>query len=306
MDNKVPVIVGATATGKTELSLCLAEKLNGEIVSADSRQVYRLMDIGTAKPSEEELKKIPHHCIDICDPDAYFSAGEFGRAGRKVVSEIQARGTVPVVVGGSGLYIQALVDGIFIGNFRDPELRRKLKKEAARTGLEKLYERLLRIDPLYADSIHPNDLRRIVRGLEVYTLSGKAISELHDTETKPAEFEARFFGLSWSREVLYQRINERVDRMMKSGFIAEVQSLLEKGYDEKVNSMQSVGYSEIIDYLKNEFSLDEAVERIKRNTRRFAKRQITWFKRNQRIHWIEIFEAPDWEGLSDSVIAELG
>lgn len=301
----MPVIVGATATGKTDLALCLAEMLEGEIVSADSRQVYRYMNIGTAKPADEQLQKVPHHCIDICDPDTYFSAGEFGRTARKAVAEIQSRGRRPVVAGGSGLYIQALVDGIFEGNFRDPGIRQNLKDEAAHKGLDHLYKRLLHIDPLYAATIHPNDLRRIIRALEVYTLSGKTISELQKKETKPAQFQTRFFGLKWPRDVLYQRINDRTDSMMMQGFTEEVEALLKKGYTEKDNAMQSVGYSEIIDYLKNTYNLDETVEHIKQNTRRFAKRQITWFKRDNRIHWFEISDTPDWEKIGRLIMQDI-
>ena len=269
----------------------------GEIVSADSRQVYRHMDIGTAKPSPEEREKIPHHCIDIRDPDEFFSAGEYGKLARRIVSEILTRGRLPIVVGGSGLYIRALVDGVFSGDFRDPVLRMKLNRQADEMSLECLYDRLRQIDPVAAQKIHPNDRKRIVRALEVCELSGRPVSKIQEEKTEPADFVPEFWGLRWPREVLYRRIEERVDRMMDAGLVKEVERLLGNGYGPELNSLDSVGYKEVFGYLDGNTTLAETVALIKQNTRRFAKKQMTWFRRDRRIQWIDVEEPVDCDGV---------
>ncbi len=282
---RIPILVGPTASGKTTLALALAPMLGCEIVSADSRQVYRYLNIGTAKPSARELQKVPHHCIDIIDPDDYYSAGQYCRQARRAVKEIRSRGVMPLVVGGSGLYIQALAEGVFASGSRDDELRDRLKREAREKGTELLHDRLRQVDPKAAETIHPRDLRRIVRALEVWELSGKPISQLQEKNTEPADFYPLYIGVTWPRPILYDRINRRVDRMIQEGLVEEVSALLKKGYNANLNSLDSVGYKEIIAYLQGRHSREEAVELIKRNTRRFAKRQLTWFRRLSEVNW---------------------
>jgi tRNA dimethylallyltransferase len=259
-----------------------------EIISADSRQVYRGLNIGTAKPSSEEQREVPHHCIDICSPDQYFSAGEFAKLARSIIVKIQSRNHLPVVVGGSGLYIQALVDGIFEGNYRDPVKRKQLRDRAHQEGWPALYDELYRVDPETAQTVHANDHKRIIRALEVYALTGRAVSYIRRKETVPGQFQTIWFGLSWPRELLYGRIDLRVDRMIEHGLEAEVRRLLNLGYDRSLNSLDTVGYKEIIAFLNHEIIFDEAVNRIKKNTHRFAKRQLSWFRRDSRINWLNM------------------
>ncbi|MBN2415839.1 tRNA (adenosine(37)-N6)-dimethylallyltransferase MiaA [bacterium] len=282
----VIIIVGPTASGKTGLAIDVAEHLSGEIVSADSRQIYRYMDIGTAKPSPEELARIPHHCIDIRDPDEYFSAGEYSRLARGTIDSLHHYGTAAVVAGGSGLYIKALVEGMFSGGGGDRDLRRQLKEEAERKGLSVLYERFRRIDPAGAAKIHPNDKRRIVRALEVFAVSGQPISKLQREKTVPAGFTPLYFGLDWPRDLLYRRIEERAESMMDAGLVREVETLLDMGFHPALNSMNSVGYKEIISYLRGEVSRAGALDLIKRNTRRYAKRQLTWLRSVGAVTWL--------------------
>jgi len=302
----VPFLVGPTASGKTELSIKIAEFLNCEILSADSRQIYKYMDIGTAKPSLEQRQKVPHHGIDLCTPDESYSAGQYGQYGRRIIEEILSRGKIPLVVGGSGLYIQALVHGIFQGNFKSESLRQELKKQAQEKGLPLLYERLSQIDPETASKIHPNDAKRIIRALEVYMLSGIPISHWQKEKTQPGNFRPLFFGLWWDRKQLIQRIHARVHQMIEQGLVEEVQRLLEMGYSPaKHNALDSVGYKEIVQYLERKISLDHAISEIQKNTRRFAKRQMTWFKRNSQIEWIHVPEAPDWDKIAESIVKKI-
>jgi tRNA dimethylallyltransferase len=285
------------------LSLAVAEQTPSEIVSADSRQVYRYMDIGTAKPSLLERGSVPHHCVDIVDPDEPFSAGQYGLAARKAVAEIFGRGKKPVVVGGSGLYIQALVDGLFSGPFRNPEIRSRLKNEAETAGVEALYQRLSGIDPEAAARIHPNDTKRIVRALEVYEISGRPISYIQKEKTHPIEYPVAFTGLLWPRQILNARIEKRVDCMIREGLIEEVRRLRDRNFGLHLNSMDSVGYKEVFLFLNGEISRNEMVAQIKKNTRRFAKRQMTWFRRNPRIRWVSMEEPVHWDELARHILA---
>ncbi len=296
------MIVGPTASGKTNLSLEIASKTDSEIISADSRQVYKQMDIGTAKPSDNELKSVLHHCIDIREPDEYFSAGQFGQLARTIVDDIFRRDRQPIVVGGSGLYIRALVDGVFEGNYRDESVRTRLKEEAESQGVESLYQRLCAVDPVAAEKIHAHDLRRIVRALEVFEVTGQPISIIQKEKTEAAEFTPHFFALQWDREVIYRRIESRVDVMIQSGLMDEVSQLREKGYLLTHNALDSVGYKEIVLHLEGQLSLDEATALIKQNTRRFAKKQMTWFRQDKRIQWIDVAEPVDWPVLADGII----
>ena len=299
--NKALILVGPTASGKTAVSLAIAELMPSEILSADSRQLFRHMDIGTAKPTREERDKVQHYGIDLCEPSDYFSAGEYSKYGRKIIDDIIARNHTPIVVGGSGLYIQALVEGIFTGNYRDSNVRNRLKATIVENGIEYSYKRLQSIDPDYAEKIHPNDSKRIVRALEVYELTGQPFSTCHE-RTVRAEFTPVYFGLLWSREQLVQRIHQRVDQMIEAGLVDEVQSLLDAGHSPELNSLNSVGYKEIIAYLQKERSLKEAIELIKRNTRRFSKRQMTWFRKNPAIHWIECQDDVDWSMCAQMIV----
>jgi tRNA dimethylallyltransferase len=298
-------MVGPTASGKTQLSLAIAEKGSGEIVSADSRQVYRYLKIGTAKPTKAEMEAIPHHCIDIVNPDESFSAGVYAKLARQIISEIHARRRLPIVVGGSGLYIRALVDGIFWEACKDQELRIKLKREIEEEGLDALYQRLCRIDPEATRKIHANDQKRIIRALEVYEITGQPISKMQKEKTQPADFSAYFWGLRWPREILYKRINRRVDTMMEKGLVEEVKQLQSKGFGLELNALDSVGYKEIFAFLKGECTYDEAVEQIKRNTRRFAKKQLIWFRKDKRIRWIDMEEPVDWTRMVQQILSIL-
>jgi tRNA dimethylallyltransferase len=295
----VLVITGPTASGKSALALELARKTGGEIVSADSRQIFRYMNIGTAKPSPPELAEIPHHCIDLLDPDTPFSAGEYADAARSAINGIIARERLPIVAGGSGLYIQALVDGFFPGHYKDTTIRDRLRREAAESGSEGLFRRLQGSDQDAAAGIHPNDLKRIIRALEVIEIAGKPLSRIWREEKPSAVFRPCFWGIEWPREYLYSRIDARVDEMIASGLEQEVRGLLDKGYGSGLNSMDSPGYREMFDFIAGRISLPDAVDLIKRNTRRFAKRQMTWFRRDARIRWIRLSAPADW-----SVVAE--
>jgi tRNA dimethylallyltransferase len=283
----VLVIVGPTAVGKTSIALSIAGIIPCEIISADSRQIYRFMDIGTSKPSKEELREVPHHFIDILNPDEDYSAGQFSDQARETIQNIFSADKIPLVVGGSGLYIRALLEGFFGMNYRDEKIRKQLVAQLEDKGVFSLYHELEFVDPIFAKDIHPNDAKRIIRGLEIYYISGKPVSELY-AHKDAAPFSWVKFGLNTERKLLYKMINKRVDTMFKMGFIEEVKQLLEKGYSSNLNSLNSVGYKELIQFLKNKIDYSECVDLIKRNTRRYAKRQLTWFKAEKDIHWISI------------------
>jgi tRNA dimethylallyltransferase len=300
------IVVGPTASGKTGLSLQIAEKTGGEVVSADSRQLYRYMDIGTAKPTVNMIKSVPHHMINILNPDNYFSAGEYAVMARDAIREILSRKKRPIVVGGSGLYIRALVDGVFEGNYRNSIIRARLKSEASESGVDNLYQRLKKVDPQAVQRIYHNDLKRIIRALEVFEITGEPISEIQKLKTKPCDFIPVFWGLRWSREDLIRRIDLRVDQMIADGLVDEVRQLLSKGYMKDLNSMDSVGYKEVFSYLNGDISQDEMVEFIKKNTRRYAKRQMTWFRSDERIQWLDLEEPVDWKALADLVLMKSG
>ena len=280
------VVVGPTASGKTALAIELAERLDTEIISADSMQVYRGMAIGTAAPTAEEQARVRHHFVGFLDPDEQYTAGRFGKEARAVVQTLNARGRIAVVAGGSGLYVRALVDGLFSGPAGDPSLRQRLKAEADAIGTAALYDRLQGVDPAYAAIVHSGDLRRIVRGLEVYMLTGQPLSALHAAhrqETPPLDVSQ--VALDIPREALYARINSRVDRMLEAGFVEEVRELMDTGRADRLLELRTLGYREFAAYLRGEQGYDEAREAMKRNTRRFAKRQLSWFRNDPRIRW---------------------
>ena len=285
MSYTVPIVVGPTAVGKTTLSVMLANKLPIEVVSADSRQIYRYLDIGTAKVSEEIRQRIPHYMIDICDPDEYFSAGMYSRISRKVIDEIHQRGKIPVVVGGSGFYISALIDGIFDVEVHDENIRQELKEYEEKNGLEDLYHELQKCDPEYAAKISPTDTQRIFRSLEVYRATGRNLSSWHKQDSEPAKFKPVMFGITMEREDLYNRIDRRVREMFEQGLMDEAQKLIHMGYRPGMNALNTVGYKEIFDYLAGEITSEQMIYLIQRNSRRYAKRQLTWFRKDERIMW---------------------
>jgi tRNA dimethylallyltransferase len=290
----VLVIVGPTAVGKSALSVNVAEMLDTEIISADSMQVYSGMSIGVAAPSAQDLARVRHHFVGIIEPDERFSAADFARRALDVVRELHAQRKIPLVVGGSGLYVKALVDGIFPGPPADKRLRQQLKEVAADKGYRHLYERLQALDPESAKKIHPKDLRRVVRALEVYELTGFPISKLQRKyrDTGP-DLKVTFVGIDRHRRDLYNRIDERVERMFELGLIAEVTDLLERGYGNEIDRIRPLGYPEVKAYLFGEIDLDRAKYVVKRNSRRYAKRQYTWFKHDPRIRWFRF--SPDEE-----------
>lgn len=305
MKNIVPFIVGPTAVGKTKLSLLLAEKLDLEIISADSRQIYRYMDIGTAKVPAHIRQSIPHHFIDICNPDEYYSAGQFSREARRVIKILQNKEKTALVAGGSGLYIKALIEGFFAGNVKNASIRRQLQDECLHDGLGSLYQRLRECDPDYADKLSPNDKQRILRALEVYLISGLPFSRWLTKAKQPADFEARIFGLRMERPELYARINKRVDEMLAGGLVAEAEQLLERGYAKDLNALNTVGYKEVFQYLDKLLDFAEMAEFIKRNSRRYAKRQMTWFKKEQAVRWFSVRSEKDLLRARDEIIESL-
>ncbi len=294
----VIVVVGPTAIGKTKLSIELAKKYNAEIVSADSRQIYKFMDIGTAKPSLNEMAGIPHHFIDYINPGQDFSAGDFGNIARKKIIQIRNSNKNVIVVGGSGLYIRSLLYGMISFDQKDAKIRQELTARLNHEGLQKLYLELKKIDPELAARFSENDTQRILRGLEVFLISGQQLSQLQKAKVSPAPFKFIQIGINRDRIELYEKINNRVDGMLQSGLVKEVKELLAKGYSEK-NALNAVGYKEVISFFKGEVTNEKMVELIKRNTRRFAKRQLTWFRKDLSINWIsseKIDQKDEFEG----------
>jgi len=286
--NKVLVILGPTGVGKTQVSLKLADILQGEIVSLDSRLVYKYMNIGTAKPTKKEMKKIAHHLIDIVYPDEKFTAADYGKKARGVIKAIIERRKQPIVVGGSGLYLKALTKGFFQGPKADEQLRERLREEESRLGPYYLSEKLKEVDPKAAERIHRNDLVRIIRALEVYELTGKSITLLQEKgDYEPFELNFVKVGLTLDRKRLYERIDRRVDKMISEGFLDEAKGLREKGYSSELKAFKTVGYQDLFSYLEGNIDFSSAVDRIKLNTRHYAKRQLTWFRKDQEIKWLD-------------------
>lgn len=284
----VLAVVGPTATGKTEVGILLAESLNGEVISADCMAVYRGMDIGTAKPSPEQRRRVRFHLIDVCRPDEPFNVAKFQQMALGAIEQIRCRGKLPLVLGGTGLYVKALLDGFQIPpTAADEALRGELWQEAKQKGSASLHERLQKVDPQAASRIHPNDAVRIIRALEVYFATGKPISEWQERQPPPQIGRARRFGLMLPRDLLYRRINERVERMVAQGWLDEVRRLIEAGYDPALPAMRSLGYGELVRVVQGKMMLDEAIVLIQRETRRFAKRQLTWFHADKQVEWID-------------------
>lgn len=296
------VIAGPTAAGKTEVALALARRLPAEIVSADSRQLYRGMNIGTAKPSAAQLRQVPHHFIDIRNPDEWFTAGEYGRAARGVVVEIMQRSKTPIVVGGSGFYLQALLEGFSAALPSDLRLRAQFQQKLQEEGAPALHQDLAQIDPAAAARLHPNDGHRIVRALEVHRLSGLTLTELQQRASEPPAFRYRFFCLNLERHRLYARINRRVLAMLEAGLLEECRQLLARGYSPQLNALQTVGYQEAFQFLHGEISHEEMVTLIQRHTRQYAKRQLTWFRRRPHCEWLELEESELPERAAELVV----
>lgn len=288
MKKPLIVLTGPTAAGKTELSIALAKKLNGAIISADSMQVYKYMNIGSAKIRPEEMQGVCHYLVDVLDPREEFHVARFQQMAKEAMDEIYRNGQLPIVVGGTGFYIQALLKDIdFDESSGELPCRKELEETARREGGAVLYERLKQVDPESAEAIHPNNVKRVIRALEFYQETGQPIS-LHNKEQKEKQppYTYAYFVLNDDRARLYERIDRRVDRMVEQGLVEEVRWLKEHGYDRSLVSMQGLGYKELFPYLDGTCSLEEAVEIIKRDTRHFAKRQITWFKREPDVIWL--------------------
>lgn len=289
MKQKLIVVAGPTASGKTGLAIEIARAFNGEIVGADSMQIYRYMDIGAAKPTMEERSEAVHHMIDFLEPDDEYSVADYTEQVHNVIAEIASRGKIPVMCGGTGLYINSVVDDVTFGEIdTDYEMRIELEALAKKEGSEKLLAMLMEFDEESARKLHPNNLRRIIRAIEFYRVTGVPISE-HQRMTKEREsrYEPLMMCIAWDRKLLYDRINERVDMMFADGLLDEVRLLMEKGYTKELNSMKGIGYKEVMDYLNGEMPYDEMVELVKQSSRRYAKRQLTWFRRDERIHWLK-------------------
>jgi tRNA dimethylallyltransferase len=286
MRPKIVIVLGATAVGKSEVALHLAESVNGEIVNADSQQVYRHMDIGTGKPSKADRERVRHHLIDIVAPNEEFNAALFRRLATESIRQIHARGRNAFVCGGTGLYLKALTRGLFEGPGHDPEVRQTLEQEIAANGVASLYQRLETIDPTVGSSIHPNDRQRIIRALEVYRLTGRPLSEWqkeHGFQENP--FEIFKIGLLRKRAELYNLINLRCERMIEEGLLEEIRGLVERGFDLDLKPLRSVGYRQMGQVLRGTQSMNDAVEEMKQETRHLAKRQLTWFRRDDEIRW---------------------
>jgi tRNA dimethylallyltransferase len=282
------VICGPTAVGKTSLALDLAECFDGEIISADSRQVYRLMDIGTAKPNREEQQRVRHHLIDVAWPDEEFHAARFVSCAEEAIKDICHRNKRPFLVGGTGLYIRALTEGLLQAPSADPELRRVLHARAEKEGSPALHEELARVDPVSAERLHPNDLIRIVRALEVYEQSGSALSALQDEHgfsSKP--YRTLKIGLNLERAELYRRVNQRAEVMFEQGLLEEAEALLQAGYDPELKALRTIGYRQAFALLRRQMTREEAIDDLKRSTRRYAKQQLTWLRKDKSIFWLE-------------------
>lgn len=307
MLKKIIAVAGPTASGKTALAVEIAKRVGGEVVSCDSMQIYKGMDIGTAKPDMEEMSGIPHHMIDIISPDQRYSVADFADNARQCIEDILSRGKVPVLAGGTGLYMDSVLNNTeFVELKGDPEFCREMLELSLREGKEAVHKKLQEIDPEAAENIHPNNLRRVIRALEVCKITGKTFTRVNLESRREAVYDALIFGIETDRFVLYERINQRVDRMMEKGLVSEVKGLWEKGIGKESTAIQAIGYKELIEYLEGKCSLDEAVEKIKMESRRYAKRQLTWFKRNDEIQWIRLDGQADTDKVFDKCIAFLG
>ncbi len=300
-------VVGPTASGKTELSLKLAEKLNTEIISADSMQFYIGMEIGTSAPPPEIRKKVPHHFIAFVPPDFEMNAGYYQTIARNEIKRIKSLGKIPIIVGGSGLYISAVIDGLFEGPAKNEKIREKIKNEIKTYGIEHIFKKLQSIDPYYAEKLtSKNDVVRIVRALEVYELTGKPYSEWHKEHREIAEpLSAILIAINWDRNSLYERINSRVKEMLRNGWIEEVIKLIENGYEKDIYRLKALGYRELIEYIRGKQNLEQAIKNIQLYHRRYAKRQIIWFRSDKRVKWFNVIDTKDFDNIVNEVLKEI-
>lgn len=305
----VLALVGPTASGKTKTAIRICQQLNAEIVSMDSMQVYRGMDIGTAKPTQDELEAAPHHLIDVVEPDRILTVSMYREMACKVIDDILARGKTPLLVGGTGLYLQAISYEMSLGDHgADSALREELRRiSEEKDGPKKLHERLTQVDPVSAQKLHPNDIRRVIRALEIYETSGKAKGERTEEQRKEGPYRVLVYGLTLPREQMYARINARVDEMMARGLVDEVKGLLQKGIEPKPEggAMQAIGYKEIVCALRGEMSMDQAAAQIKQGSRRYAKRQWTWFRHDERTKWFDWTDYEDADALTQALICQI-
>ncbi len=300
------IITGPTGTGKSRLAIHLARKWNAEIISADSRQIYRYMDIGTNKPTHEEQALVPHHMIDIVDPDQSYSAGEYGRNARIIIDSLLKKKKIPILIGGTGLYIRAVIAGLAPSPPSDPNIKADLLKQMEKRGIRSLYNELLKIDPNTAEKLHPNDRQRILRAMEVFLLTGKRLSDFNREIPNTPGYLTAFYFINRSRPILYNMINQRVESMFEHGLVDEVKKLVERGYKLNHPGMQGLGYGHIYDYIRKKISLQEAKSFMKRDTRRYAKRQITWFRQEKRAIWLDVPDQGDVLDLESGIDSNLG
>lgn len=290
---KLVVLIGPTAVGKTKTSIELAKHFNGEIISGDSMQIYKGMDIGTAKITKEEMDGIQHHLIDIKAPNESFSAAEFQQIVREKIIEISSRGKLPMIVGGTGLYIQSvLYDYQFSEAPSDERYRQELEKKAIQHGNVWLHKELMKLDPKSGENIHPNNVRRVIRAMEIFHCTGKTMTDYQETQTPEKLYDAAIIGLTMERDKLYERINHRVDVMMENGLLNEVQKLYKMGIKD-CQSIQAIGYKELYEFFNGYVSLEEAIVNLKQNSRRYAKRQLTWFRNKMDVSWFDMTDASD-------------
>lgn len=305
----VLALVGPTGSGKTRTAIRLCQALNAEIVSMDSMQVYRGMDIGTAKPTREELAAAPHHMIDVVEPDQMFTVSMYREIACKAIDDILARGRTPLLVGGTGLYLQAISYEMSLGdNGADHALREELHRIAGeKDGPIRLHERLQRVDPDSAEKLHPNDVRRVIRALEIYETSGRAKSEQADEQRREGPYHVLVYGLSLPREMMYARINARVDEMVRNGLVDEVKGLLDRGIEPRPEggAMQAIGYKEIVSALRGEMTMELAIDLIKQGSRRYAKRQWTWFRHDTRTKWFDWTAYDSEDTLIDDLLRQI-
>ena len=300
---KIAVIIGPTAVGKTNLSIELALRYNGEIISGDSMQVYKGMDIGTAKITAKEQRGVPHHLIDIKEPDEPFSAAEFQQRANEAAEEIRSRGRLPIIAGGTGLYIQSvLYDYHFTETPSDPAYRAALEEEIMRHGIEPVYSRLLSIDPESAEKIHPNNSRRVIRALEIFHCTGETMSSQLEQQPEGLKYQTALIGLTMEREKLYSRIDQRVDLMMEEGLLEEAGRFYREGL-RNCQSIQAIGYKELYGYFDGTYTLEEAVAQIKQNSRRYAKRQLTWFRNKMDVKWFDLTDTENISGKNEEISA---
>ncbi len=288
--NRIITIVGPTAVGKTHLAIEIVSKYNGEIISADSRQIYKYLNIGTAKPDAEERKKAVFHLIDFLEPDQHYSCGQFARDAENLIEEIIAGGRLPIICGGTGLYIRALFNPLHYLPESDKRIKERLEEMLKQKGVEYLYQKLWEVDPEWARVIKPRDKQRILRGLEVYEIAGKPLTTMIKNGKPKPKYQPYYIGLYLDRAELYKRINDRFDSMVKSGLVDEVVSILKMGYTPDCNGLRTIGYKEIVAFIQGKLTLPEAINKAKQHTRNFAKRQITWFKRIPEIKWFKTDE----------------